>query len=90
MTRFTTASPVSGREHWANTLDSPCLFWWSISTMTFWAPWTRSMAPPMPLTSLPGTIQLARSPLQATSMPPRTATSRWAPRIIAKLVAESK
>ena len=26
------------------------------------APWTRSIAPPMPLTILPGTIQLARSP----------------------------
>ena len=35
---------------------------WSISTMTRPAPLTRSIAPPMPLTIAPGTIQLARSP----------------------------
>ncbi|SKY57951.1 Uncharacterised protein [Mycobacteroides abscessus subsp. abscessus] len=44
----------------------------------------------MPLTIAPGTIQLARSPFIATCMPPSTATSTWPPRIIAKLVAESK
>ena len=44
----------------------------------------------MPLTIAPGTIQFARSPLQATSMAPSTATSMCPPRIIAKLVAESK
>ena len=61
-----------------------------MSTMTRLAPWTRSIAPPMPLTILPGTIQLARSPLTETCMPPSTATSMWPPRIMAKLVAESK
>ena len=34
----------------------------SISTITRLAPWTRSIAPPMPLTILPGIIQLAMSP----------------------------
>ena len=59
-------------------------------TMTRLAPCTRSIAPPMPLTILPGIIQLARSPRRDTCMAPSTATSMWPPRIIAKDVAESK
>ena len=42
----------------------------SISTMTFLAPWTRSIAPPMPLTILPGIIQLAMSPVAETCIAP--------------------
>ena len=62
----------------------------SISTMTLRAPWTRSIAPPMPLTILPGIIQLARSPVAETCIAPRIAASILPPRIMPKLVAESK
>ena len=48
------------------------------------------MAPPMPFTILPGMVQLARSPLAATSIAPSTAMSIWPPRIMAKLSAEEK
>jgi hypothetical protein len=48
------------------------------------------MAPPMPFTILPGTIQLARSPLAATCMAPRTERSMWPPRIIANESADEK
>ena len=58
--------------------------------MTFFAPWTRSMAPPMPLTILPGIIQFAMSPSFETCIAPRMAASIFPPRIIPKLVAESK
>src|SRR3546814_607515 len=90
ITRCTTARPVSGSEQETISLAPPSRVVWSISTITLRAPWTRSIAPPMPLTILPGTIQLARSPVTETCMPPRTATSRCAPRIIAKLMGESK
>ena len=62
----------------------------SMSTMTFLAPWTRSIAPPMPLTILPGIIQLAMSPVAETCMAPRIAASTLPPRIIPNEVAESK
>ena len=45
-------------------------------------PATRSIAPPMPFTSLPGTIQLARSPFRETSIAPRIARSICPPRIM--------
>jgi hypothetical protein len=61
-----------------------------MSTTTFLAPCTRSMAPPMPLTIFPGIIQLAMSPAADTCMAPRMAASIFPPRIIPKLVAESK
>ena len=44
---------------------------------------TRSMAPPMPLTILPGIIQLARSPFAETCMAPRMVTSMCPPLIMA-------
>ena len=47
------------------------------------APATRSMAPPMPLTILPGIIQLARLPSSSTSSAPSTVRSMWPPRTIA-------
>ncbi len=46
---------------------------------------TRSIAPPMPLTILPGIIQLARSPNLETCMAPKIVTSTWPPLIMAKL-----
>ena len=44
----------------------------------------------MPFTSLPGIIQLARSPFSATSIAPRMAIFIFPPRIIAKLVSDPK
>ena len=44
----------------------------------------------MPLTILPGIIQLAISPKRDTCIAPRIATSILPARIMAKLVAESK
>src|SRR5690606_7925080 len=84
MIRLTTPRPVSGRVHSGRILESPFLVQCSISTTTRLTPATRSIAPPMPLTILPGTIQLARSPLSVTSIAPRIARSTWPPRIMAK------
>ncbi|MNL50048.1 hypothetical protein D3C87_1730300 [compost metagenome] len=63
---------------------------WVIATITRLAPETRSIAPPMPGTILPGTIQLASWPSSSTCNPPRTVTSRWPPRISANDKALSK
>ena len=63
MIRWMQRSPVSGSEHSRTILWPPPLATCSIITMVRLAPWTRSIAPPMPLTILPGIIQLARSPL---------------------------
>ncbi|SEF17057.1 hypothetical protein SAMN05216533_8128 [Streptomyces sp. Ag109_O5-10] len=90
MIRWTHRSPVSGRVHSSTILGVPSLAVCSIRTMTRRAPWTRSIAPPMPLTILPGIIQLARSPAADTCMAPSTAVSMWPPRIIPKDRAESK
>ena len=54
------------------------------------APATRSMAPPMPFTSLPGIIQEAMLPSTSTSNAPNTVRSIWPPRIMAKESAELK
>ena len=83
MMRSTTPTPVSGRVHSGMIFGVPALVTCSISTTTRCTPATRSIAPPMPLTILPGTIQLARSPLSVTCMAPRMARLMWPPRIIA-------
>jgi hypothetical protein len=57
----------------------------SISTTTLRTPATRSIAPPMPLTILPGIIQLARSPCSLTCIAPRIDRLILPPRIMAKL-----
>ncbi|MCY1234402.1 hypothetical protein D9M72_469840 [compost metagenome] len=62
----------------------------SISTTTRPTPATRSIAPPMPLTILPGIIQLARSPFSLTCIAPRMARLMWPPRIIANESADEK
>ncbi len=62
----------------------------SIRTTTLLAPCTRSIAPPIPLTIFPGIIQFAMSPRADTCMAPRIAASILPPRIMPKLVAESK
>ena len=53
-------------------------------TTTRWTPATKSIAPPMPFISLPGTIQFARSPNSETCIAPRMARSICPPRIMAK------
>src|SRR5882672_2935032 len=62
MMRSTTFFPVSGSVHFSSILEVPSFAVCSIVTTTRRAPATRSIAPPMPLTILPGTIQLARFP----------------------------
>ena len=61
-----------------------------MATITRRAPVTRSIAPPIPGTILPGTIQLASRPSRSTCRPPSTVTSRWPPRISPKERALSK
>ena len=81
----TTPLPVRGSVHSLRIFLAPFFDRWSITTNTAFAPDTRSIAPPGPLTMAPGIIQLARSPSRDTCMPPRMARSMWPPRIIAKL-----
>ena len=90
MIRPTTPAPVSGRSHLRSSLGEPSLAACSISTTTRCTPATRSIAPPMPFTSLPGIIQLARSPFSATCIAPRIARLMCPPRIMAKLSALEK
>src|SRR5690606_825287 len=94
MMRSTTPTPVSGSVHSGSSLISsvPSFFLatCSISTTTRPTPATRSMAPPMPLTILPGIIQLARSPFSETCMAPRMARLILPPRIIANESADEK
>ena len=90
ISRSTTPAPVSGRLHSLSSLGAPDFSQWSMTTTTRFTPATRSMAPPMPLTILPGTIQLARSPFWATCMPPKIDRAIWPPRIIAKESALEK
>src|SRR5882757_2794694 len=90
ITRWITPGAVSGSAQRSRSLGAPCLSVCVQRTTTLAAPAARSMAPPMPRTSAPGTVQLARSPLHATCMAPSTATSIRPERIIANDVAESK
>ena len=94
ITMSTTRVPVSGRSHWFSSfgLSEPSLplAVCSITTTTFLTPATRSMAPPMPFTILPGIIQLARSPFSATCMAPRIDRLMCPPRIIPKESDEEK
>ena len=86
----TTFTPVSGRVHCRRIFGWPSRVVCSIATITRRAPATRSMAPPMPFTILPGIIQLARLPCSSTSMAPSTLRSIWPPRIMAKESALEK
>src|SRR5918993_894361 len=87
-TRLTGRSEVSGREH-SRTIFGRPLAVCCMATITRLAPATRSMAPPMPGTILPGTIQLARRPCWSTCRPPSTVRSRCPPRIRPKDIALS-
>ncbi len=59
ITMSTTRRPVSGRVHSPSSFEAPSLETCSMVTITRFTPATRSIAPPMPLTILPGIIQLA-------------------------------
>ena len=54
-------------------------------TITLYVPETKSIAPPIPLTNLPGIIQFAKSPSCDTYIPPKMVISKWDPLIIEKL-----
>ena len=90
MIRSTQRIPVSGRVHSSRIFGLPSLAVCSMITTMRRAPATRSIAPPIPLTIFPGTIQLARSPCAETCRAPRMVSATWPPRIIAKEVALSK
>jgi len=60
-TMSTGRNDVIGSEHFGSIFGAP-LAVCCIATMTRFAPVTRSMAPPMPGTILPGIIQLASRP----------------------------
>jgi hypothetical protein len=85
ISKSTTAFPVRGKVQLDNILCSPFLAVCSIVTTTLLAPFTKSIAPPIPFTILPGMIQLARSPFSATYNPPSILRSICLPLIIAKL-----
>ena len=89
-TFVTQPTPVKGKEHFFKILDSPCLFVCIIATIIFSADATKSIAPPIPFTIFPGIFQLAISPFSETSIAPRIVRSTCFPRIIAKLIEESK
>mmetsp|Transcript_104295 Transcript_104295/g.299925 ORF Transcript_104295/g.299925 Transcript_104295/m.299925 type:complete len:200 (-) Transcript_104295:870-1469(-) len=87
---LTTRAPVRGRPQDCFNLCLPPLAVCSMTTSTRESDETRSMAPPMPFTILPGMIQFAKSPFAATSMAPRIVMSTCPPLIIAKESAEEK
>ena len=90
MIRCTTRLPVIGRLQAFKILGEPSFAACSMITTTRFARATRSIAPPMPFTILPGIIQFARSPSFETCIAPRIARSMCPPRIIAKLSALEK
>ena len=90
ITRCTTSLPVSGSVHSRSSLWPPSGVVCSMMTITRRTPETRSIAPPMPFTRLPGIIQLARSPRSETCIAPRIARSMWPPRIMANESALEK
>lgn len=63
MSPSTQALPVSGRSYSSTISGLPSSAVWGTVTITRRAPCTSSMAPPIPVTILPGMAQLVRSPL---------------------------
>ena len=89
-TFLTHPTPVNGKVHFFKILDSPALLTCIMATIIFSAEATKSIAPPIPFTILPGIFQLAISPFSETSIAPRIVKSTFWLRIIPKLKAESK
>ena len=69
--------------HWVRIFGLPSFAACSMVTTTRRAPATRSMAPPIPFTILPGIIQLARLPCSSTCSAPRMVRSTCPPRTMA-------
>src|SRR5258708_38159517 len=90
MMRFTHFTPVRGSPHWFRIFFSPFFVTCSIVTMSRRAPATRSIAPPIPFTIAPGTIQLAMTPLLETCIAPRIDRSTLQTRIIENESADEK
>lgn len=68
--------PVTGKVQFFKIFGFPSRALCSIVITTFVVGEdTRSMAPPMPFTIIPGIIQLAKSPFSDTCMPPRIVRS---------------
>src|SRR5271170_6338719 len=88
---LTHARPVSGNSHCFRILGRPFLSVCSIVTTTLVSLGllTRSMAPPKPLI-LPGSIQLAKSPLELTCIAPRMVRLMRPARIMPKDSSEPK
>src|SRR6516225_291764 len=78
--RWIVREEVSGSVHSRTTFDRP-LAVCCMATTTRRAPDTRSIAPPMPGTILPGIIQFASWPRSLTCRPPSTVMSTCPPRI---------
>ena len=76
--------------HVSRIFFSPFLVTCSIVTIRRLAEATRSIAPPIPFTIAPGTIQLAMSPLFETCIAPRMERSILPPRIMPKESALEK
>mmetsp|Transcript_13791 Transcript_13791/g.35551 ORF Transcript_13791/g.35551 Transcript_13791/m.35551 type:complete len:343 (-) Transcript_13791:465-1493(-) len=90
MMRLTTRLPVRGSVHMGRILCFPPLAVCSIVTTTRLPLLTRSIAPPIPLTILPGMIQLARSPFSATSSAPSKVSCTLPARIMPNEVEDEK
>jgi len=79
-TMSTARADVNGNVQHLTTFDFP-LALCCIATTTRFAPETRSIAPPIPGTILPGIIQFASRPCTSICRPPSTVRSTWPPRI---------
>mmetsp|Transcript_35260 Transcript_35260/g.84043 ORF Transcript_35260/g.84043 Transcript_35260/m.84043 type:complete len:217 (+) Transcript_35260:120-770(+) len=90
MMRSTTPRPVSGSVVASKILGEPFLAACSMVTTTREPEPTRSMAPPMPFTILPGMIQLDKSPVADTCSAPSTVRSTARPRIMPNDSEEEK
>ena len=65
----------TGKVQFGNNLLSPFLLTCCMATIIFFADATRSIAPPIPFTILPGIFQLAISPFSDTSIAPKIVKS---------------
>lgn len=84
---LTTPFAVNGNAHFSNIFLStvPVFLFLAecyITTITLEPQATKSIAPPMPLTNLPGIIQLAISQVWLTWRDPKIVKSKWPPLMI--------
>lgn len=88
MTRLAFDLPVKGNQQLSTSLNRALSLAFSalccMTTITLEPQFTKSIAPPIPLATLPGIIQLAISPVLLTCSAPNMVMSRCPPLIIAK------